>query len=63
MVGSEGIYIYIFSLILELMLLLVSRLGNEKDIINYFSWAGGSPYFKQSSVEFLVKFKVLEYFF
>ena len=30
---------------------------------NCFSWAGGSPYFKRSSVEFLAEFKKLEYFF
>ena len=26
-----------------------------ENVINYFSWAGGSPYFKQSSVEFLAE--------
>ena len=30
---------------------------------NCFSWAGGSPYFKRSFVEFLAEFKKLEYFF
>ena len=58
--GLVGGYIYIFSLILGLMLLLVSRLGNETRIYELFSWAGGSPYFKRSSVEFSVEFKVLK---
>ena len=31
--------------------------------INYFSWAGGSPFYKRSSVEFSVESKKLEYFF
>ena len=30
--------------------------------INCFSWAGGSPYFKQSSVEFSIEFRGLECF-
>ena len=51
---------YIYSLILGLMLLLVSRLGNEMRIYELFSWAGGSPYFKRSSAEFSVEFKVLK---
>ena len=40
--------------------LLVGLLMNYS---NCFSWAGGSPYFKRSSVEFLAEFKKLEYFF
>ena len=39
--------------------LLVGLLMNYS---NCFSWAGGSPYFKQSSVEFSAEFKELEYF-
>ena len=34
-----------------------------ENLINCFSWAGGSSYFKRSSAEFSIEFKVLEYFF
>ena len=33
-----------------------------ENVINYFSWAGGNPYFKWSSVEFSEKFLELELF-
>ena len=33
-----------------------------ENLINYFSWVGGSSYFKRSSVEFSVEFRELECF-
>ena len=30
--------------------------------INYFSWSGGSPFYKRSSAKFLVEFRELKYF-
>ena len=30
--------------------------------INYFSWTGGCPFYKRSSIEFSVEFRELDYF-
>ena len=32
-----------------------------KYVINCFSWAGGSPYFKRSSAEFSAEFKEIDF--
>ena len=40
--------------------LLVGLLMNYLNCL--ISWAGGSPYFKRSSVEFSIEFRELEYF-
>ena len=42
--------------------MMVSRNGNELYVINYFSWARGSPSFNWDFAEFLVESGELVYF-